>query len=99
MLFSFPAVNFFLLIARVRSSHSLHLTAFCAACRLFDMVLHAMLQQLRHTATGHLHHLASVVIAFGIMQHPLAPKEVDMIVEAFCRDSSASGHQEVSAPA
>ena len=64
--------------------------------RLFDAVLQTMMSSLRYSAAGHLNHLSSVVLTCGIMQHPLDARLVPLVVEAFCRDSTASEGREVS---
>lgn len=65
-------------------------------CRVFDAVLQTLMSSLHRNATGHLNHLASVVLAAGVMQHPLDETLVDPLVEVFCRDSTAGNKWEVS---
>ena len=68
---------------------------FTFACgRLFDAVLEAMLVDLKGDAAGRLSYLSSLVLAHGMMQHPIPDRHVDAIVEAACRDSRATDRRE-----
>ena len=53
------------------------------------------MDELRRGGVLQLQHLSSIVLAFGMMQHPIPHHHVQPIVESFCTHGTVDDRREV----